>query len=295
MEEGKKFTKSMYFWLLIPYLIPILGGVIVNQIYKKKNKEFAYFCLTSAMFNPLLIQFIIGFLMGSTGILFLTEELSLIYITLLLGIPINYLVLAKTLKGNTYRYFYPIYWYSLIGAIFSYYKEKDKTIKEKFGTFVIPFFIVNILVNVLITSIFTIYTTSETSEYFEYVIPKVEIPPLSTLKLVENQTLFLEVDSYNSYPIELEKNQVVNFEVNVIGEGTINTVMVDSDNYDSILYGGYIYYFVDSYTSGVKNADVRIQVPETDKYYIVISTEPMLEGQDSSDKPVTATFTVYTS
>jgi len=149
-----KFTTGMYFSLFLPYLLPILGGLIVNRIYKKENEEFGYFSLASSMFNPLLLQYIIGFIVG-----FLFPSvveyypLSLNLIVLIAGVFFCWLMLSVILKDNIYKNFYPVYWFGLLGAIYSWSVEKNKEIKEQITRFVIVFIFVAIFVNYVLPSL----------------------------------------------------------------------------------------------------------------------------------------------
>jgi len=168
-KKIKKFTRSMYFWLILSYLLPVVGGFIVYFIYREKNYEFADFCLISGILNPLLI----GFLEGVLLTYYFPQRLFLSYLLYFFsGIIICYMLIFKLYKNNPYKWFFLIYWFSLLGLVFSYCNEKNKILKEKLVWFTVLFFMVSSVLNIGTTCFSEIYLSSKQNDSFHIVIDK---------------------------------------------------------------------------------------------------------------------------
>lgn len=124
--------------------------------------------------------------------------------------------------------------------------------------------------------------------------------PISAIAktLLENKSITVPSQSYYVYPINLSENQTARFVLNVVGYGVFNTVMLNSGNYSLLTksqFSGTVYYFTDTYESGVKSADVSVEVPYGNTFYFLISTMPILQGQATYDNPVDLNMLVYIS
>lgn len=122
---------------------------------------------------------------------------------------------------------------------------------------------------------------------------------IQQLWLIDNKTLKIEGRSYYVYPIFLRENQTVRFVIKTITNtnGFFNTLMLNSAEYNKLISSAtnvYILYYLQSYTSGVRNADLWITVDKDDTYYFIISTLPIIRGQVGYDFPIDVVLTVYT-
>lgn len=135
--------------------------------------------------------------------------------------------------------------------------------------------------------IIVIPNLTESHEVIEIKYPK--------LWLIDNKTITVEGRSYYVYPITLVENQTVRFVLNSTTKGVFNTIMLNSTEYEKLGKESYIYFYINSYTSGVRSADLWITVNRNDTYYFIISTIPIVKEQATYDYPVELIFTVYTS
>lgn len=197
----------------------------------------------------------------------------------------------------------------LIILAFSAYKQSGQKITRKqwviFSSIVAAIFFTVLFIS------FGFKSSTEsnyTPEMLPSIIPNftpIEIPEyenktitIPIWSLYENKTITIQGESYYVYPITLVENQSIRFKVNVISEGVINTALFNSTEYEKLTKSTgevYVYYFVDSYSSGVRETDFWIQIPRNDTYYFIISTMPILRGQATYDYPVELILTVYYS
>jgi len=118
-----------------------------------------------------------------------------------------------------------------------------------------------------------------------------------TYYLFDNITTTIPPESYYVYPIELGENMRVRFVVISTNNGVFNTLLLNSTEYDKLTNQeeDIIYYYVNSYNSGVKKADVEVIVDNNDTYYFIVSTTPILRGQAIYAYPTDIVLTVYIS
>jgi hypothetical protein len=85
--------------------------------------------------------------------------------------------------------------------------------------------------------------------------------------------------------------------LNSTNDGIFNTALLNSSEYEKLTRweGGIVYYYVGSYTSGVKKADIKLTVDNNDTYYFIVSTTPIFKDQATYDYPTDVVLTVYIS
>jgi hypothetical protein len=148
--------------------------------------------------------------------------------------------------------------------------------------------------NQTISSYYTTTTVTTVNYTYTITLPKI---PLTTYYLLDNKTLTIPSRSYYVYPIKLAGNTTVRFVAESINDGIFNTVLVNSTEYEKLTRweGGIVYYYVGSYTSGVKKADIKVTVDNNDTYYFIVSTTPIFKDQATYDYPTDVVLTVYIS
>ena len=120
--------KSTGVWkhFLVSFFLPLIGGMVVY--FKEKNKELTTVCLTLSLLHPIIIGFVLGFCFGLLG--FGVGEIESYSSVLWLPVAIILtLVLVKVFEENTYRYFIPVWYFGLFGAVYSYcfgYKKNKR-------------------------------------------------------------------------------------------------------------------------------------------------------------------------
>lgn len=130
---------------LVSFFIPVIGGLIIYFLNKKKNKELASISLVLSIFNPILVIFIIH-----------------VAILRILIIFVLMLIFMKIFRENKYRYFIPVWYFGLFGAIYSYYwgYKENEALRKDVGWFF--FGQVVILIVVIISSAIISYWISTT-------------------------------------------------------------------------------------------------------------------------------------
>lgn len=183
------------------------------------------------------------------------------------------------------------------------YKKQPLSKSEKIAViFLIGLVVISFSIGfyVGLTQSFQTFTPIEERNY-TIVIPNLtEIPKILETKypnvwLIDNKTITVESESYYVYPIELVENQTVRFVLNLTTKGVFNTIMLNSTEYEKLGKEDYVYYYINSYTSGVRSADLWITVDRNDTYYFIISTMPIVKGQASYGYPIEVVLTVYVS
>jgi hypothetical protein len=191
----------------------------------------------------------------------------------------------------------------LIILAFNTYKQSGQKITR--NQWVIFSSIVAVIFCCVLFYSFGLKSSTESNYTPEILPPTYEepiiIPPTITVptwSLYENKTVTVESESYYVYPIILAENQSIRFTVKTISDGVINTVLFNSTEYEKLTKATgevYVYYFVESYSSGVRETDFWMRIPHNDTYYFIISTMPILRGQATYDHPVELILTVYYS
>ncbi len=130
LPPPKPVKKRVWHWILLSFLIPILGGIIAFLAKKDEDHNLAAFCMVNSIFNPLLLFLILDILFPIMGLPYISYPF-----TVILGIIICVVLIKGPLSGNEYRYFLLVSWFSLIGALITYYGtySKDKNLQSNVG------------------------------------------------------------------------------------------------------------------------------------------------------------------
>jgi hypothetical protein len=181
-------------------------------------------------------------------------------------------------------------------------KQKLSIIEKVFSISLLFIFVINGLASEYSTNegfsqnqtISSYYTTTTVNYNYTITLPTI---PTITYYLFDNKTLTIHPQSYYVYPIKLAGNTTVRFIVNSTNDGIFNTVLLNSSEYEKLTRweGGIVYYYVGSYTSGVKKADIKVTVDNNDTYYFIVSTTPIFKDQATYDYPTDVVLTVYIS
>lgn len=255
------FKNSTYFWLFLPFILPIIGGLITKARKRKEDKELADFSMMSSILNPFLVSILIGVIIGVVFPQYLTfaSQTTDFILQILLGLIFSYLVLTRIMRGNKYRYFYPIYWFSIFGAILSYYKEKNETIKSKFFWFMIPILFITILVYLINTAFVTYPST------------------------IFDETILLDVNETFTYSkLYLTTYDTLRVKLDVLDEGRINAVIFNSTEYDNYLSNETDEVYFYDIGSTIKSISYEFIPPVTDTYFVTIGNGAFIEEQGES-------------
>lgn len=143
----------------------------------------------------------------------------------------------------------------------------------------------------------TVVNTTDT--WFVTEISSVCPAPKANYSLVDSRDFTIGAYADYTYPINLQSNQIVEFKFYLKGSGTVNTLFVNSTYYaiwTNRAAGQPIYYFPESYTSGVSSGDLYIQAPTSGTYYFIISPYSIVQSQTVVyDNSPNVHLDVYTS
>ncbi len=139
-------SKATGVWksFFLSFILPIIGGLIVYFRNRKKNQELASICLVLSIFNPLIIGSLTKVVME--GHPNFPAGPLVVFIVLLLTVS-----LTKVFGENQYRYFIPVWYFGLLGAIYSYYyayknnKPLQKDVEWFFATQILVVFVLNVV------------------------------------------------------------------------------------------------------------------------------------------------------
>ncbi len=157
--DKTKTKKSFYRWLIVAYLLPIIGKFIIQR-YKFSDKDLKEFCIKLSLYNPLLISIVGGviiyiFILFAYGYDPSALLLNLLIIVFVL-VPLSYLMLNHILKSNKYRRLYLSIVFGLFGAVYAYITEKNANVKKRvLWVFILSylaypwFFLVDILISLI--------------------------------------------------------------------------------------------------------------------------------------------------
>jgi hypothetical protein len=162
--------KRVWPWMLVSYFIPIIGGLIIYSMKKDKEKSLAKICLLSTFVLPLTagIQSILMILSLMTYdeyfILWSIATNGYLIYWITFGLLLSLYLLKSAFKDNEYKYFFLVFWFSLFGAVYSYYHayKNDKNLRHNVGWFlffqilIMAFLIFLILGLPLILSLFSL-------------------------------------------------------------------------------------------------------------------------------------------
>lgn len=129
----KTEVKATGVWkaFFLSFILPIIGGLIVYFRNRKKNQELAGICLVLSIYHPLIIVSLAKAVIGDSN--FLAGFLG-VFISLLLTIS---LIKVFGENQNQYRYFIPVWYFGLFGAIYSYFcaYKNNKPLQKDVGWF----------------------------------------------------------------------------------------------------------------------------------------------------------------
>jgi len=137
--DKKAGKNRVWPWMVLSYFIPILGGVIAYFVKRRGDGDLAIICALGSLVLPMTagVSFMLGVL--STiyyGDAFSGYVLSLIY-WIIAGLFLHRYITKQALPENKYRYFFLVYWFALLGALYSYYNayKNDKNLRDNVGWF----------------------------------------------------------------------------------------------------------------------------------------------------------------
>lgn len=154
-----EMTKSTGAWksFLVSFILPVIGGLIVYFRNRNSNKQLADICLILSIFHPLVVLLGTGFLIGYYGGLYglISYETEFPWwfghVVGLLVFLIVTIVLVKYFSQNVYKYFVPVWYLGLIGAIYSYFAYKEnKSLQKDVVWFVLGLILLLPLLSLLI-------------------------------------------------------------------------------------------------------------------------------------------------
>jgi len=125
--------------MLLSFFIPIIGGLIVYLLKKKKDKDLANICLICALINPLLIFFFVFIFFAYLNVVYNSISINIASLVIIISLEFvfNLSIIKNVIPKNQYRYFLPVFWFGLIGAVYSYYfaYKTNENLKNNVGWF----------------------------------------------------------------------------------------------------------------------------------------------------------------
>lgn len=150
MFESKPTATGVWKSFLLSFLLPVVGGLIVYFRNKDRDRELIYICLILSVFHPFMISF------------FVSTRIVYIIISLILTI-----ILMRVYNKNRYRYFIPVWYFSLLGAVYSYfygYKE-DKSLRNDLGWFLLTQLLAGIILTMTVSGIYYVFISYKFNSY----------------------------------------------------------------------------------------------------------------------------------
>ena len=190
MTKVKVNATGVWKSFLLSFLFPIIGGLIVYFRNKKRNKELANICLILSILHPMIAGFFIGFGIGYTlSYLGLVQLETVESYSIVLGFPVTLvltILLMKAFEENKYKYFIPVWYFALIGAIYSYYYayKKNKPLQKDVGWFFLGQLLASLVITPLIDGILSYWTSMYVGEQ------------VKSFEVIANETIALEPEYY---------------------------------------------------------------------------------------------------
>jgi hypothetical protein len=135
--------------MLFSYFLPVVGGFIISRMKRRDDRDLAQLCWIGSLVNPLLIVFILGLVLMPVTTLYgsLSSEILNWGILLVFGVIFNWWAITGFMAKNKYRYFLPVLWFGLLGAVYAYYGryKNDNHLRDNVGTFFFFQFILQFL------------------------------------------------------------------------------------------------------------------------------------------------------
>ena len=131
--------KRIWHLMLVSYFVPFIGGLLVYLLKKNEDKNLANICFIGSLVNPMLIGFVIGFFEVFMAIVYdpVLVNIAGWVVLIAIGLAFNWAAIKRIYPDNQYRYFLPVFWFGLLGAVYSYYYayKKDENLKNNVGWF----------------------------------------------------------------------------------------------------------------------------------------------------------------
>lgn len=125
------------------------------------------------------------------------------------------------------------------------------------------------------------------------------MPPNITLyrmTLIDNETIPLGINQYKPIEINLIESEKVEFQINVIEGGNLNTLLLKQSEYEKLVNSTtqtYISYYPDGKYSGIKNVNISFTTPDNDNYVLMVGNTAFLEGQVKQEGSSTFNVVIY--
>jgi len=135
--------------MLFSYFLPVVGGFIISRMKRRDDRDLTQLCWIVSLVNPLLIGFVLGLVLMPVTILYGSPSSEILSwgIPLVFGVMFNWWALTRFMAKNKYRYFLPVLWFGLFGAIYAYYGryKDDRQLRDNVGTLFLFQFILQFL------------------------------------------------------------------------------------------------------------------------------------------------------
>jgi len=185
-------------------------------------------------------------------------------------------------------------WFDILFIVFSIYvirkiffKKESLSNNEKGIAFAVIFFATLFTITGFIVGF---YQASKEKE-----IVTTEWEGSISLILIYNKTVRINLEEYHALSLDFNSGDTAWFFVKSLNGERFNTLLLNSTEFEKFSSGveTTIEYYTKSYTSGVKIADITIEIPNNDTYYFIISPSPIIKGQENYTYPVEVLIQVY--
>lgn len=164
--------KDLWKYLFLSFIIPVVGGLIVYEQEKNKNSDFAHTCRLLSLLHPtvvgIIFSIIFGFLLGIFSTLiygeFVANEFEIQLYSILIAVIVNFFfmigLMETSFKGSLYRNILPIWYFGLIGFIWTYFKgyKGNNEMRDESTKFVgaqlLAIFVLGFVVNLIFAVLF---------------------------------------------------------------------------------------------------------------------------------------------